>query len=48
MKRKNYNLMIGGAITLFFLTVLDAVWDDDDGLHGSQSGAVCSTPAGNG
>ena len=46
--------MIGGAITLFFLAValigqfLDAVWDDDDGLHGSQSGAVCSTPAGNG
>lgn len=50
MKRKNYNLMIGGAITLFFLAValIGQFWTPygttNDGLHGSQSGAVCSTP----
>ena len=52
MKRKNYNLMIGGRDHAVLSgscpdrTVLDAVWDDDDGLHGSQSGAVCAHPLG--
>ena len=47
MKRKNYNLMIGGAITLFFLAValIGQFWTP----YGTTTmDSMCSTPAGNG